>query len=369
MDRLVRIEDSPWRKAMSGQSQRVGESPRRPFHLSSSESTGRVRCIYTTEMQGVAIISQTSSRNLVLIVGLALYCGAFAILLGNPSFEPAAAVVVLVVFGIVLPLTAWLTTRNAVPLSISDQSGVPELIVLIAYVIAVSLYLIGGPQWVDQHLPSGWTNSQQIKFVITLAKKLLVFVAIPFAIFRFCFGYRLRDFGIQRQGLRSLCRGHLLVVLAVSAAFLAFQYFISGGGAAFRQGHFTTFQLLAGLPLCFIWLLLEVGLVEEFFFRGLVQSRLAAAFKSEVSGIVLMSLIFGLAHAPGFIFRHAGELEGLGPNPSALDAVAYSIVILAVSGITFGVIWARTKNLLALMLVHAAGDLLPNFGGFIRTWF
>jgi len=320
-------------------------------------------------MQDVAISSQTSSRNFVLIAGLLLYCGGFALLLGNKNFEAAGAVFVLVVFGIVLPLIAWLTTRHAVPLSISTCSGVPELTVLIAYVVAVSLYLIGGPQWIDQHLPSALTDSQRIKFVITLAKKLFVFVAIPFLIFRFCFGYRLRDFGLQRQGLRALCGGHLLVVLAVGGAFLAFQYFVSGGGAAFRREHFTAFQLLIGLPLCFMWLLLEAGLVEEFFFRGLIQSQLAAAFKSEVSGIVLMSLIFGLAHAPGFIFRHAGELEGLGPNPSALDAVAYSIVVLAVSGITFGVIWARTKNLFALMLVHAAGDLLPNFGSFIRTWF
>ena len=337
------------------------------FH--PSESTGWVRCIYKTEMQEVAISSRTSSRNFILIAGLLLYGGAFAILLGNKSFEPAAAVFVLVVFGIVLPLIAWLTTRNAVPLSISTQSGIPELIVLIAYVVAVSLYLIGGPQWLDQHLPGDWINSQQIKIVISFAKKLFVFVVIPFAIFRFCFGYRLRDFGIQRDGLRALCGGHLPVILAVGGAFLAFQYFVSGGGAAFRREHFSAFQLLVGLPLCFIWLLLEVGLVEEFFFRGLVQSRLAAAFKSEVSGIVLMSLIFGLAHAPGFIFRHAGELEGLGPNPSALDSIAYSIVVLAVSGITFGVIWARTKNLFALMLVHAAGDLLPNFGSFVRTWF
>jgi membrane protease YdiL (CAAX protease family) len=95
---------------------------------------------------------------------------------------------------------------------------------------------------------------------------------------------------------------------------------------------------------------------------------LAAAFKSEVSGVVLMSLIFGLAHAPGFIFRHAGEVEGLGSNPSAVDAIAYSIVVLAVSGITFGIIWVRTKNLFAVMLIHAAGDLLPNFAGFVRTW-
>ena len=207
-----------------------------------------------------------------------------------------------------------------------------------------SIFLLSGS------IPSGSSSS-------ALAKKLLVFVAIPFAIFRFGFGYRIRDFGIQREGLHALCRSHLPVVLVVGGAFLAFQYFISGGGAAFRREHFTAFQLLLGLPLCFIWLSIEAGLVEEFFFRALVQSQLAAAFKSEMSGIVLMSLIFGLAHAPGFIFRHAGELEGLGPHPGSLDAIAYSIVVLAVSGITFGVIWARTKNLFALMLIHAAGDL------------
>lgn len=312
---------------------------------------------------------QTPSRNFILIAGLLLYCGAFAMLLGNKSFEAGGALVVLVVFGIVLPLVAWITTRHAVPLSISVRSGTAELIVLLVYVIAVSLYLIGGSQWIDEHLPSEWTDSQRIKFVITLAKKLLVFVVIPFAIFRLAFGYRIRDFGIQRQGLRALRANHLPVVLVMGGVFIAFQYFLSGGGAAFRREHFSAFQLLVGLPLCFAWLLIEVGLVEEFFFRALVQSQLATAFKSEVSGIVLMSLIFGLAHAPGFIFRHAGELEGLGPHPGAADAVAYSIVVLAVSGITFGVIWARTKNLFALMLVHAAGDLLPNFGSFVQTWF
>src|SRR5262249_27558139 len=191
---------------------------------------------------------------------------------------------------------------------------------------------------------------------------------IPFVIFRFGFGYRIRDFGIQREGLRALLHSHLPVVLSVSGAFIAFQYFFSGGGAAFRRGHFTVDQLLFGLPLCFLWLFFVGALVEEFFFLALVHSWFSQAFKSEVSGIVMMSLIFGLAHAPGFIFRHAGEVEGLGSNPSAPDALAYSIVVLAVSGLTFGVIWARTKNLLAVMIIHAAGDLLPNFAGFAKTW-
>src|SRR5262245_54046893 len=307
-------------------------------------------------------------RNPVLIGGLILYASAFAILLRNKSFDAAGAVVVLIVFGIVFPLIAWISTRPAKPLSISVRPDKSQLIVLIGYIIVLSVYLVGGPQWIDQHLPSSWIDSDRTRFFITLAKKLLVFVAIPFAIFRFGFGCRLRDFGIQAEGLRALCHSHLSVVVVVGGVFLAFQYFLSGGGAAFRHGQFTVNQLLMGLPLCFIWLVIEAGLVEEFCFRALIQSHLAAAFKSEVSGTVLMSLIFGLAHATGFILRHAGEVEGLGSNPSALDAVAYSIVVLAISGVTFGVIWARTKNLLAVMLIHAAGDLLPNFAGFAKTW-
>jgi CAAX protease family protein len=307
-------------------------------------------------------------RNRILIGSVILYVSAFALLLGNKSFDATGAIVVLIVFGIAFPLLAWFSTRRAIPLSISTEPGKSQLIVLIAYIVVLSIYLVGGPQWIDQHLPSAWIDSERIKFFVTLTKKLLVFVIIPFAIFRFGFGYRIGDFGIQREALRALSRGHLPVVLVVGAAFMAFQYFFSGGGASFRQGHFTAYQLLLGLPLCFIWLFVEAGLVEEFFFRALVQSHLAAALKSEVSGVVLMSLIFGLAHAPGFIFRHAGEVEGLGSNPNALDAIAYSIVVLALSGITFGVVWARTKNLFAAMLIHAAGDLLPNFAGFIPTW-
>jgi uncharacterized protein len=319
-------------------------------------------------MHAITTHSQRFSSVRILAIGLILYASGFVILLRNKNFEPAEAIFVLVVFGGIFPFLAWAATLRTEPLSISVGRSTSALIVLIGYVILLSLYLIGGPQWIEQHLPHSWIDSARIKVFVGLIKKLVVFVAIPFLIFQFGFGYRVRDFGIQREGLRALRGSHLPVVLLVGGAFLCFQYFFSGGGGAFRREHFTAFQLLVGLPLCFIWLFIEAGLVEEFFFRGVVQTQFAVALKSEVAGIVLMSLIFGLAHAPGFIFRHAGEVEGLGSNPGAVDAIAYSIVVLAVSGITFGVIWARTKNLFAVMLIHAAGDLLPNFSGFVRTW-
>jgi membrane protease YdiL (CAAX protease family) len=197
---------------------------------------------------------------------------------------------------------------------------------------------------------------------------LIVFVILPFVFFGHLCGYTARDFGWQKAGLHELYRSHLPVVLILSGVILALQYFLGGGAASIREGRLSAHQLLLGLPLCFVWLAIEAGLVEEFFFRALLQSRLSGWFQSEITGIVLMAMIFGLAHAPGFIFRHAGMVEGIGANPSALDAIAYSIVTLAVSGVFFGIVWARTKNLFALVLIHAATDLLPNLGEFVRTW-
>jgi len=203
---------------------------------------------------------------------------------------------------------------------------------------------------------------------VALARKLIVFVAIPFVLFRIIFGYRWSDFGLQFAGLKALAGNHLPVVLVLSAIILLFQYFAGTGAAPIRRGEFHARQLAVGLPLCFAWLFLEAGLVEEFFFRALFQTRLAVWFKSEISGVALMSLLFGLAHAPGFILRRAGLAEAIGEHPSRIDAIAYAIVVLSVSGIFFGIVWARTRNLFAVMFIHAATDLLPNFKQFVSTW-
>ena len=82
--------------------------------------------------------------NRILIGGLILYVCAFAILLRNKSFDATGAIVVLIVFGIVFPLIAWIATRHAIPLSISITPGKSQLIVLIGYIIVLSVYLVGG---------------------------------------------------------------------------------------------------------------------------------------------------------------------------------------------------------------------------------
>jgi membrane protease YdiL (CAAX protease family) len=299
---------------------------------------------------------------------MAAYGVSFAILWRNKTFAPEDAIVMLIIFGLVFPLLAWVTTLRAQPLTLTVHQRAGEMWLLLACLIGVIVFLVWGTALSEALLPAGWLFSDRGKFLVVLARKLIVFVAIPFVLFRTISGYRWRDFGLQGAGLRALGGNHLPVVFFLSAAILAFQFFVGNGAAPIRHGEFSASQLAIGLPLCFAWLFFEVGLVEEFFFRALLQTRLAAWFRSEVSGVALMALLFGLSHAPGFILRHAGLEDAIGANPSPADSIAYAIVVLSVSGIFFGIVWARTKNLFAVMIIHAAADLLPNFAHFAKTW-
>jgi len=70
--------------------------------------------------------------------------------------------------------------------------------------------------------------------------------------------------------------------------------------------------------------MLKVGVVEEFFFRVLFKSRLAAMLKSELGGIVVRSLRFGLIHAPGLYLRTGVTQEGQSASPSRHPVSAHA---------------------------------------------
>ena len=303
-----------------------------------------------------------------VLAGIVAYAASLALLWPNKSFGHGDAISELLIFGVAFPVVAWLATLRAKPLVVTRQRNIAEIWLVFVCLLLATLYLIWGATISETFVPAKWILLPQAKLFVVLARKLIVFVIVPFLLFRFIFGYRWRDFGVQWEGLRALVTDHLPVVLALSAAILIFQFFLGGGAAPLRHGEFSARQLVIALPLCFVWLFIEAGLVEEFFFRALVQERLAAWFKSEITGVALMALLFGLAHAPGFILRHAGLEEAIGSNPSAADSIAYAIVVLSVGGIFFGVVWARTRNLFAVMFIHAATDLLPNLKDFVETW-
>ena len=91
--------------------------------------------------------------------------------------------------------------------------------------------------------------------------------------------------------------------------------------------------LAIGTFLGFLWV---VGLSEEFFFRGFLQRLLARGFHSEVLGLIVASVIFGLAHLP---FRQF-------PN------WRFAIVAGA-AGIFYGLAFLKAQSIRASMVTHA----------------
>ncbi|HYA64529.1 MAG TPA: CPBP family intramembrane glutamic endopeptidase, partial [Candidatus Sulfotelmatobacter sp.] len=135
-----------------------------------------------------------------------------------------------------------------------------------------------------------------------------------------------------------------------------------------RSAHFPVWVIALAAPLSFAWLLIEVGVVEEFFFRVLLQERLAAVLRSPWGGLVLAALLFGLVHAPGLYLRTSATQESLGSHPSLLMAVGYSIVMTSLAGLFVGVLWMRTRNFAVVVIVHAAGDFLPNLVPWVKAF-
>jgi membrane protease YdiL (CAAX protease family) len=156
--------------------------------------------------------------------------------------------------------------------------------------------------------------------------------------------------------------------LWMSLAALLMQSFLGRGLHDIREAHLPLWVLAVATPLSFIWLMIEVGVVEEFFFRVLLQERLAAVLRSPWGGLVVAAVLFGLVHAPGLYLRPAATQEALGSHPSLFMAVGYSIVLPSLAGLFLGVLWMRTKNFAVLVIVHAAGDLLPNLVPWVKAF-
>jgi membrane protease YdiL (CAAX protease family) len=266
---------------------------------------------------------------------LALYAATLGLLVRYEHFEIVEPLLVLVVVGGVFTLIAWLLTRHAEPLPFEKPRGG-----LLWYLFVVAAFTTWGLGAI--------TPSQPLHDVLALVTKLTIFVAIPWLIF-------------DRASLPlRFTRRDGLIALAMSTVLLVFQFFFGRGAREIANSHIPTVHLAFAFVFGFIWLCVEAGLVEEYFFRRLAQTWLESVTRSSAGGIVLASLLFGLVHAPGLYLRTLHTSETLDSSPSVLLAVGYAIVIVSPTGFFLGTLWSRTRNLAIVVVVHALGDLLPN---------
>ena len=108
-------------------------------------------------------------------------------------------------------------------------------------------------------------------------------------------------------------------------------------------------------PLSLILMLLLAGFTEEFFFRGVLQTRLQNLFKSNVIAVIVTSMLFGLYHLPYAYLNARWPSHGNWP-----DAFAAALGQGVPMGLILGTLYVRTKNnLVACVLVHALTNSFP----------
>jgi membrane protease YdiL (CAAX protease family) len=156
----------------------------------------------------------------------------------------------------------------------------------------------------------------------------------------------LRSVGFTRKGLKEALR----VAAIVGPLTLPVVYVVGKQQrAAIEMMLRQPLQAMASFPVSFALALLTAGMVEEFFFRGVLQSRLTSYHGSKWRGLVIASLLFfGLFHLP---MAYYSPYEPTHCN--LVWALASVIVEQGTMGILLGVLWARTHNLAAPLLIHA----------------
>lgn len=109
------------------------------------------------------------------------------------------------------------------------------------------------------------------------------------------------------------------------------------------------------LPLLFGVMLLTAGFTEEFFFRGMLQTRLAVLLHSRVAGVLVTSVAFGLYHWP------YAYLVPQWPTHGDLEAAFQEALFVGlVGGVVLGTVYELSRhNVLACAIVHALINAVP----------
>ena len=294
-----------------------------------------------------------------VVVYAVLYVASIARLRGAPGFAAGETLAVFVIFGLGLSAIAAALTRGVRPHPWDVRAPGRELATVLAYLAVFSIVVLGwGLSAVRAAVPEGPGRELTI-----LALKLATMVGVPVALFAF-HGY---PWKMQLAWRRPAGREWMAFV--VMAALLALlQATVGRGFRALGALEVSPWTMWAAAPVVWLAMTLEAGLPEEFLFRAALQSRAAAWLRSETAGIAVMALCFGLAHAPGYVLRGAHAMEGMSAAPDPLTAAAYAVAVVSPVGILFGVLWARTRNLWLLAILHGWGDLFPHLAPWIRTW-
>jgi CAAX protease family protein len=283
-----------------------------------------------------------------------LVCTLYLAVSGGNFLFPVSS---LILFGVLLTGAAVFLTRKADAPPVPVAKPRTETLAILGYLLLYAFVLFGPV--------SGWVKGAfdpgPVQELAVLAYKLLVHLVIPALLIRAVHGQLqgIFDPGLQRRGvLLTLAIFSALMIVLVALLNSIFEQL----GAQGLSPVATVGWILAA----WIWMSLEVGVTEEFLFRGLLQSRLTAWIASGPMAIVLTAIIFALVHVPSFYLRGGEAVAEQASNLPQL--IALVIGALGPIAIMLGVLWHRTRSFLLVVLVHGAIDAMPYVEEMIGIW-
>ncbi len=263
----------------------------------------------------------------------------------------------LAVFGAALPLLSIPLTRGAAPPRFVVARPALELWAILGFLLLYAVGFLGwGMSATRAALPAG--REQEL---LVLTVKLLVHVAAP-ALLLAALGAKIAALFSSAVG----GPGFWPPLLVLGAIILGLLCVVSPALDEIRALHTSLATLAWAAPAAFIWFAIDAGLCEEFLFRAVLQTRLAAVLKTEAGAVVTGAVLFALAHVPGLYLRGHPGVDGY--SRDLVQVIAFTVAALSPVALLFGTLWARTRSLLLIVLLHASVDVLPNLSDFVRTW-
>jgi len=119
--------------------------------------------------------------------------------------------------------------------------------------------------------------------------------------------------------------------------------------------HFSTGELTVRISLGIVLPLFMAGIPEEFFFKGILQTRLELLL-GRVAAIGITVLLFTAWHLPSRFLLAQGVEGNAGDLGSVLLGTGVPVLIF---GLILGILWDRHRSLLTLIAFHWGVDTLP----------